>query len=272
MGNHTNQFKFNGDMMTIESNKLSECVQFIRNNCISNIYICDLYYDLNNLDFLKECPNISSININSQLINKVDGLYELRNLKEIILQDIDCIVDLSYFQKLESFLGTWNKNYINLTSLVHLKKLRLDNYKSKSKSLKELCIFNELRSLMLVKSSIESLDGIDIMSKLTSARFYYLKKLSNIETIDKIKSLADIDFEACKKITDYEILKNNKQLKTIKIFNCGKIKSIEFIKELPELVHFACLKTDIIDGNIQPCIGVSYYAVDKKYIKILESR
>ena len=267
MENNKTQFKFNGDTMIIESDKLSECVQFIRNNCISKIYICDLFYNFNNLDFIKNCPNILSININSQRINQLDGLYKLKDLKEIILQDIDGVVDLSCFQKLESFLGTWNKNNINLSSLVHLKKLRLDNYKSKSKSLKELSLFNELESIMLVKSTIESLDGVDKISKLTNASFYNLNKLSSIEAISSLKALVDIDFEACKKITDYEILQNNKRLQSIKIFNCGTIKSIEFIKSLPELKHFSCLKTDILDGDIRPCIGLNYYSVDNKYIK-----
>ena len=267
MGNNVTQFKFNGDTMIIESNRLSECIQYIINNSISKLYICDLYYDLNNLDFIKECPNILSVNINCNRINQIDGLYELKNLKEIILQDVDCVVDLSGFQNLESFLGTWNKNYINFTSLLHLKNLRLDNYNSKSKSLIELSILNEIKSLMLVKSTIESLDGIDKMSQLTNASFNYLNKLSSIKSINNAKFLQSITFEACKKINDFEILQNNKLLQSIKIFNCGTIKSIEFIRALPELMHFACQKTDIIDGDISPCIRLKYYAVDKKYIK-----
>lgn len=260
------QFKFNGDTMIMDSNRISECVQYIKDKSVSKLYICDLYYTLNDLDFIKECPNITSINIYSNKINQIDGLYELRNLKEIILQDIDCIVDLSCFQNLESFLGSWNKNYINLTSLLHLKNLRLDNYNPKSKSLKDLSAFNELETLMLVKSSIESLEGIGALQHLTNVSFYYLNKLSSLKSLDDVKNLESITFEACKKISELEILQNNKQLQSIKIFNCRAINSIEFIKELPELKHFSCLKTDILDENIHLCADINYYAVDKKYI------
>lgn len=267
MENNDTQFKFNGDTMIVESGRISECVQYINNKSISKLYICDLYYNLNNLDFIKECHDITSININCYTINQLDELYELSNLKEIILQDIDCIVDLSRFQNLESFLGSWNKNYINLASLLHLNNLRLDNYNPKSKTLNDLAVFNELKSLMLVKSTIESLDGIDKMPDLTNASFYYINKLSSLKYINGAKNLESITFEACKRISDFEILQNNKLLQSIKIFNCGAIKSIGFIKRLPELVHFSCLKTDILDEDIDPCFSLNYYAVDKKYIK-----
>ena len=264
---NNSDFYFNGDMMTIESDRLSECIQYIQNNNVSSIYICDLYYELNNLDFIRECPGILSININCRYIENVEGLYDIKGLKEIILQDINCTVDLSHFPSLESFSGDWNKNYSNIETLKYLKTIRFDKYNPKSKTLKELTIFNKLEFLMIVRSTIDSLEGIEDLPKLKIIDFNYFAKLSSIKEIVKAKKLEKVSFESCKKITDFDVLKNNKNLKSITIDNCGEIDSIEFISSLEKLNFFVCLRMNILDENISFCEKIDYYAVDDKYIR-----
>ena len=253
--------------MTIESDRLFECIQYIKKNNISQIYICDLYYRINNLDFIRECPGILSININCVYIENVDGLYEIQGLKKLILQDINCTVDLSHFPRLETFLGDWNKNYTNIETLKCLRNLRFNKFNPKSKTLNDLAIFDKLESLMIVRSTIESFEGIEELPKLKIAEFYYFSKLSSIKEIVKAVKLEKVSFESCKKIADFDVLRNNKNLQSISIDNCGKVDSIGFISSLADLNFFVCLRTDILDGDISFCEKMDYYAVDNKYMK-----
>lgn len=264
MENNDYCFKLSGKSLMIESERLSEYISYINDNDIIDIYICDLYYKLENLDFLTHCPNIKNVNINSKYISYVDELYKLKDLKELIIQDIGCCIDLLNIPNIEKLAVTWDKNIRNIDKLKNLKDLRVDNYNPKSKSFDELMSFSDIEKLSIVYSNLESLKGIEMFYRLNCLNLYYLKKLSSIKELSFNKNLEEISFETCKKINDYHYLSKLNNLKKISICNCGELESIKFINDIESLEWFVCLKTDIKDGDITPCKRIKYYSVDNK--------
>lgn len=264
MKNDDKTFRVVGDTLSIESDYLSECIEYINLNKISNIYICGLFYKLDNLDFLFDCPNVKNININSEYINNIDGLYKINGLKGLIIQDMGCEVDLSKFIKLEDLCCTWNKNYKNIESLKELKSLRLDKYNPKSKNIFELRTFTKLKNLMIVRSTIESLENINYLNGLIKIDLNYLNRLLSIKDIIFLDRLKELKLESCKKIEDIECIGKLKNIEKISIGKCGNINSIKFLSELKTLKSFVCIETKILDNDITACRNLERYVVDNK--------
>lgn len=256
-----NKFKMVGKTLSVTSVNLDECIDYINKNDIKSIYVCSLFYQDDNLNFLGKCPNVREININSIRINNVNGLYSLNYLSHLILQDINCKVDMSKFEQLESFSGTWNENYENLDRQNKLKKLNLSSYRPKSKNLNELGLFGKLEILELVSSSIESLYRIEQFSNLKSLGLYSCRKIKSIKELKFSENIKELRIEGCKNIEDYNSLENAKSLHKISIFDCGCIDNIRFIDSL-NLDYFACLKTKILDDSFTPKKRIAYCEIE----------
>ena len=249
---------------TIESSRIDEYIKAINDLNIRSVYICDLYYDLCNIAFLQECPNVEEININSKYIQDVKGLLKLKKLKTLIIQDIDCTIDLSVLPSIEDLSFTWNKNYANFTALENVRCLRIWNYNAKSKDLEELMFAKKLEELDIVRTTLITLNMIEELKGLKSFGLSYASKLESVEPLIHNNTLRKVYFDCCKSITDFEKLANMKQLEKISICNCGEIESIKFIEELSNLKWFVCMKTNIIDGDLTPSKYLEYSAFDNK--------
>ena len=256
-----NKFKMIGKVLSVTSENLDECIDYINKNDINSLYICSLFYQDDDLDFLGKCPNVREININSILISNVDGLYSLKNLSHLILQDINCKVDMSAFEQLESFSGTWNENYENLDRQNKLKKLNLSGYKPKSKNLSKLGMFDELETLELVSSSIDSLTGIEHLQNLRSLGLFSCRKIRSIKELKFSENIKELRIEGCRNIEDYSSLEKAAKLKKLIIFECGSIDNIRFIDSL-NLDYFVCLKTKILDDSFIPQKQITYFEVE----------
>ena len=257
-----NEFKVYRGTITVTSNNLGECIDYINSNKIKSVYICQFYYQDNNLNFLEKCPEVSEININNSQINNIDALYSQNNLKSLILQDISCNVDMSRFDGLESFSGTWNKNYENLDKQNKIKHLNLSNYNPKLKNLSELVKFSELETLELVNSTIQTLAGIERLINLNSLKLYFLKNLTSIKDLEYSNNIKELMIEGCKKIEDYNSLEKVRKLSKITILNCGCIENIRFVDSLEEIDYFVCLKTKIKEDSFLPQKRIEYFDVE----------
>lgn len=249
---------------SVESHRIDEYIKVINDLKVTSVYICDLYNDLCNIDYLQECPTVESVNINSKYINNVNGLRKLKNLKNLIIQDIDCDIDLSLLPSIEDISFTWGKNQTNLSSLKNLRRMRIWNYNPKSKDLEEIQFAKKLEELEIIRTTINTLKMIEEFKELKSFGILYAPKLISIEPLISSKSITSISFESCKKVTNFEKLSSMKQLENIKILNIGNLESISFINDLPKLKSFVCLKTNILDCNLTPSKRLEYSAFDNK--------
>ena len=53
-------------------------------------------------------------------------------------------------------------------------------------------------------------------------------------------------------------------LETLILSGCGNIQNLQFIKELPKLKHFSFVDSTIVDGNLEPCVGIDFVGFNNK--------
>ncbi|WBW97206.1 hypothetical protein [Oceanirhabdus sp. W0125-5] len=264
-----NGFKFlsglNSQYIVIESNRLEQYLNYIKNNEISSIYISSLYFLEDNIDFLLDLIFVKKINISATSIKNYDGLKHLKNLKELILSNLNTKVDLSNNIFLETLSIDLDKKIVGLEKLSSLKKFKIWKYKPKSRNLTELSNLSSIEELTVTQSTITSLKGCGKFKNLKKLELNYINKL---EFIDQLELNADIlkslRIDNCKKIKNHNYVSCLKELELLSFCDCDKISTIEFIRNLPKLKQFMFVNTNVIDGDLSPCLGLEYVGFSNK--------
>ncbi|EYE87140.1 hypothetical protein Q428_15030 [Fervidicella metallireducens AeB] len=256
----------------IEEKRINECINYINDNNIKSVCFSPRYYINADINFLRSCPNVDTVRIESMNID-YSGLYNLNNLKalhsdNLFTKGFRSELNLKEFSKLELLsIGNWNKNIKGLNECRSLKSLRLWKYKPESRDLQELSRLNDLEVLVLTQSVLTSLKGCGELMKLQCLQLYYIKSLERIDELERISnSLKNLRIEHCKNIKNHEYVTCLKNLVLLDFSECGEIPSINFIKEMGNLKTFTFVGTNIIDGDLSPCIGLGYVGfLDKKH-------
>ena len=124
--------------------------------------------------------------------------------------------------------------------------------------------FPRLNYLFCAQVPVISLDGIETLSDLQELGINYCSKLKDISAIKGCKNLEAIKFEACKHIADFNSLALLKKVKELKLFNCGEINSLKFIESIPSLEHLLFTGTNIVDGDLTPCLRLAHAETNDK--------
>lgn len=270
VGNIKLRVEDNKEEILIDDTYLQECINYINDNTIKKVDITSPRYQGIDVEFLKFCPEIEDISLNSELLQDISGITYLKSLKTLSLSESTVIdgknaIDLGEFLQLETLYLTWSKKITGINKLLNLKKLTIRKYKPKSKDLEELTPLTNLKKLTLIQSNIVNLNGISKLERLSTVELNRLRKLNTLSDIDKLsKCLTTLDIELCKNIEDITTIESLECLETLAIVNCGDIPSIEFIKPLSNLKAIIFLETNILDGNLSPCLGINYVAFDNK--------
>ncbi|WP_040951519.1 hypothetical protein [Gorillibacterium massiliense] len=251
------------DTLVINEEKLSECIEYVNRNNINKIMINDYLYKENNLNFLTECPHIQDIGIyNAANLKDFTVLYELPQLESLSISENKVNVDLSAINNLKTLSLTWNSKIINLNQCRNLERLWLTNYRSEMGNLEELSNLHNLETLRIVQSQITSLKGFGNLKKLYKLELGYLRNLIYLDELPV--NLTTLEFESCKKIKNYDYISKLEYLEFLKLFKCGEIDSLSFIKRLNALKKISFVDTNILDGDLSPCVGMDYVGFNNK--------
>lgn len=257
----------NSDTIVVEENKITEYVAYINTYNIKSIGINDLHYKKNDVQFLERCPQVEKVNINSDLINNYSGLTSLKNLRVLYCDGPKNKIELNNFKELNELSIDLNKNVIGIKECKNLKTLRIWKYKPSNKNLEILADLRNIEELKLIQCNLTSLKGIGSLPKLQKLELHYINKLEFIDEIEMNRNtLKHLRFDTCKNIKNHEYVILLKNLELLAFDNCGEIQSIRFIRELPNLKNFMFVNTNIIDGDLSPCLGLKYVGFfDKKH-------
>lgn len=253
--------------LIIESSKLEACIKYILEGKAKAITInCFQGYELTDIDFLNKVSNVleglhlPETKFNNQILNSLHNLRYLGfadNKKDVI--------DLSNFPNLKSLACDYSSRLKGLEFCEKLNDLTLTSYKSKSKNLSELPLFTDLQELLLFKTDITTLQGIERFRNLKKLEIFSDSKLETIAALQVLSnSLQEIQIEQCKRINDYETLGKVQSLKKIILSESGELKTLAFLKELPRLEFISFWGTNVLDGNIKYCEGINYVGFDDK--------
>lgn len=247
------------------------------------------------LKFLEVIKNKSAIKEMSIWVDPVsfEPIYSYNNLKILSVYNSlrhFLLLDISNFFELSNL--TLNGNII-VQGLIYSKLITLivnnssNFYVEGSKTLESLTImhskginlkvlaslFPNLQKLILTQLSLTNLNGIENLKMLVEVEFNYCNKLQDISNIEYCHNLQKVYFEGVKKISDITPLTALRHLKDLTFFKCGDIKSLSFLNEMPALENFLFTDTNIVDGDLTPCMrlksawssfGKRHYNMDVK--------
>ena len=208
---------FRENVVFITSNRLEENIKALQNeDDINTIRLTD-DYKLDHLDFLKnyDFSKIRSINILSDYVKNIDGIYSLPHLEEITSTNQN--IDYTRFPNLRRIGAELSEfSYETLANLTTLEDVSIsDNFKEK-----DITIFSKnegLRFLMLRGSKITSLKGLENFKKLEVLHLFHNKYISSLEGI---------------------IEEHNNSLKDVSIYVAPKLFYVnEYISKLSNLEH-----------------------------------
>ena len=166
-----------GEYVEIHSNNFSEGIDFVLNNKISQIQLRGTIGTIiQKIDFclFKKITNqitvLSLSNLNNTVIENLEGIYELKNLETIFLNDkLDFDLDISKFVNLTQFGGVYTKNILNIES---------------HKNIKTLVISSGYPAI--------NLSFLNKLENLTTLHLYKANKLENLVGLENLIYLKNI--------------------------------------------------------------------------------
>lgn len=259
--NFRTQTVYGRTWLWIESSRIRECMTHYREKRLYGIVVTTQeYYDLNNLDFLWDYPDVRVIDV---CVTPLSGPLDLSGLRALTdLRVLRCSVplqlDAAVHPRLEDFSGEWLPQ-IDFAAFSRLRRLSLWSFRPRSRDMSGLRVSDSLQELRLVKPGIDSLAGIERVSGLRSLGLYYLrKKVSDYARIGALARLETLDLESCRGIVDYGFLCGLSRLKKLMLTRCSDLPNVRFVESLPRLVHFSFVDTTVSDGDLRPLLNIPY--------------
>ncbi|GAF18463.1 hypothetical protein JCM19046_3039 [Bacillus sp. JCM 19046] len=246
-------------------NDMSTCIKEIREKNIRAISINEAFYSGSTLEFLKEIPSVTKLHIVSSKLMDFSALHYLPQLEQLLLDvDLKQPFDLTGLS-LKKLALNWSKDVRGIETLVHLEELRLSQYKPASYTLSELKALSKLSVLELTGGSIRSLMGLDQFIHLRHLSLSLIKTLRTLSlTKEENQNVSEVWIEGCNNIEDLSDLHQLSEVRKLVLTQVGQVPSIQFITKMKQLTYFAFLESEIVDGDLTPCLGVNDVQFDEK--------
>lgn len=236
----------NDKQLIINPKKISKIVKYINENKILCITVNDAYFDkIENLDFLKEIPNVEEISILQNNLN-LKPIENLKSLKSLSFSETTEKLNLNKFHNLE-ILGCDYRKVENLKECKNLKSVSLHFYNKEN--LDEFQNFDNLEILFLIQTSIKNFNGIEKLKNINKIELHNSPKLESLNGLpgnsEKLKTLSIYN---AKKLIDYEKLYTLKNLKKLQLVSGGEIENLEIFEKMNNLEYLQ-LGMNIKNGN-----------------------
>jgi hypothetical protein len=234
------------EQLIIDPKKIQKIVKYINEKKILSIAINDAYFNkLENLDFLKEIPNVEKISILQDNLN-LKPIENLINLKSLSFGETNEKLNLKKFEKLE-ILGCDYRKVENLSDCRNLKSISLHFYNQEN--LIEMQKLINLEMLFLYRTNILNFNGLEKLENISKIELHNSPKLESLNGLpnnsEKLKIL--FIFNA-KKLNNYEKLKTLKNIKRLQLVSGGEIENLEMFEKMENL-EFLQLGMEIKNGN-----------------------
>ncbi len=193
----------------------------------------------------------------------LDGLDSMIQLRHVVVAGARGEVDLTKFSRLTDASLDWDPGLHLPKSSTSLKRLRLDNFHSRSKGLMEIARFSNLESLELVKGKITSLEGIQELEHLQCVELHYMSQLTSIRHIVGTP-VERLTLTNCKKLEDIRSVSGCLKLQVLRYHDSAPLDTIEFVYDCPALTEFRFVGVNVRDGNMIPLVKLQEFAFTQK--------
>lgn len=172
-----------------------------------------------------------------------------------------------------------------ITSLQHLYL-----YEAKGFCLDKIPNLTNLKEINVRLTDIHNFDGIERYQDLESIVLFYAKKFDSIKGVSKLPKLKQVfmsnlpklmdvsEFGQCKnlEILELETLKNadcstlaSNSIVRLSMNKCKEVESLRFINNMITLKELVFLDTNVVDGDITPCMKLDWVGtMDKRHYNI----
>lgn len=221
------------------------------------------------LSFLSRFPSVEHLTILDSEMIDVSGVSVLTKLRYLQISGrTKQPISLANFPLLRELRVQWWPELQFGAKLATLRVLSLSHYNPLSADLSALPEIPQLEDLDLVQSRKLALSGICRFSGIKKLGVSYLTGLTDISPLSAFKGgvLESLEFQDCRKIANHDEVKVIRSLKRLAFNRCGEIRSLGFVNELTALESFSFVGTNIIDGDLTPCLRLKFVGfLDKRH-------
>lgn len=254
----------------IESDRIDACMDYALQNHSGRVAISPLGgFNLPDLSFLARFPWVEHLTImQSEMvdISVASTLGQLRYLQ--ISGATKQPLELANFPVLRELQVQWWPKLRFGDALASLRVLGLSHYAPASGDLNSLPQIPLLEDLGLVQARILTLSGIDQFLGLRSLSIAYSPRLVDLSPLAAFAdgSLEILEFGHCPKLTHHDQVKVIRTLRRLAFNSCGAIPSLNFLDDLQALESFSFVGTNIVDGDLTPCLRLRFAGfLDKRH-------
>lgn len=249
---------FKQNVVFINSNLINENINELLNDDDFNTLIFTDEYERDNIDFLNDydLKRVRAINILSEHIKNIDGIYSLNHLEDI--SSYNQKIDYVKFPNLRCISGELSTfSYKTLSSVDTLESIMITN-KFKEQDVSIFSKNHKLKFLMLGGSKITSLNGLQNFKKLEYLELFYNRRITSLEGLTEVhnKNIKKISIYSAPKlfyVNDYlSKIPNVKHLQ----LDCKKVDSFKFLENLNNLKLLSIHNkiTEVEDGDKIPLL------------------
>jgi len=205
----------------VETDKIDVCIAEVKKSGVKGLFGCPVFgFKQDNLDFLKETPDVEQLWFWEINLKNIDGIYSLKNLRYFGIQDKRAPIDFSMFSELEHMVWNYTKKDKGLTELLKVKNFDLWRYNPKTKSYDGLCLPPNIEKLDVNWANPSTLEGLQCLPRLREIQFHYCRNLTTLKGLEVIApNLEKLVVTRCKNMTDIDVLNELKNIKYAYINN-----------------------------------------------------
>jgi len=150
---------------------------------------------------------------------------------------------------------TWNfkQNKNSSLNLLDIEYAIFWYYKYKGHSFELLPPSEKLIYLELNSANIRDFSGIENFPHLKRLEIHYCTKLEN-GLLTLKDNLEHLHIDQAKKLQSTDQISKLSKLKVLCLNRCGPLENLLFLKDLPNLVDFRFVDTNILSGDLTPII------------------
>ena len=222
---------------------------FPRKNLIGELYIgCDI----SSLEPLACFPNLHTLTFGNNGARQAFDLSPFAKLKtlsvtgEIVLQHAEGL-------SLDALAVAENKSFSFDSISPCLRSLYLRKVKTEMTVISR---FQVLENLSLIQLPIQSLDGMGELRRLKQCEIAYCQGLRDYRGLRTCSSLEELELSHVKGVVPEDLIGLTSLRKLI--LAVGEIPSIAFLRQLPNLKFFSFVGTNVLDGDLTPCLQLEY--------------
>ena len=169
-------------------------------------------------------------------------------------------IDLAAFPLLRELSVRWWPKLRLGGTLPSLRVLGLSHYAPVSGDLSGLPQIPLLEELGLVQARNLTLSGIARFLGLRCLSVDYFPRLVDLSPLTAFTDgvLETLELGHCPKIEDHDQVRVIRSLRRLAFNQCGEIPSLSFLNDLQELESFSFVGTNIINGDLTPCLRLRF--------------